>query len=346
MLQRFKISIITWLLLSIISSYTTIDGHKHIIPQHLSLRYMQTHPNQFKQIQKNCFVPIDPASQKKNQTHDEKVNNSESNLVTYPKANIFNLETDLCDNIEHRIIIIIPSYNNKGWYKKNLDSIFCQQYKNYRIIYIDDNSPDETGKLVEEYILEKGQTSRTTLIRNEKRQGALANLYYAIHSCNDQDIIVTLDGDDWFAHDKVLKIINAVYTDPNVWLTYGQFQEYPSNQIGFCRPMTLDTINANDFRNHRPTPSHLRTFYAKLFKLIKIEDLLYEGQFFPMTWDLAMMFPMIEMAHDHFKFIPTVLYIYNNDNPINDHKVSKTLQSNLDEKIRKLPKYQPLESLF
>jgi len=78
--------------------------------------------------------------------------------------------------IERNMVLVIASYNNKNWYKKNLDSVFTQQYENYRIIYIDDNSPDKTGKLVEEYILKKGQTSRTTLICNKNRQGALANL--------------------------------------------------------------------------------------------------------------------------------------------------------------------------
>jgi hypothetical protein len=35
------------------------------------------------------------------------------------------------------------------------------------------------------------------------------------------------------------------------------------------------------------------------------------------------MFPMLEMSgENHFKFIPNTLYIYNESNPINDHKVN------------------------
>ena len=38
--------------------------------------------------------------------------------------------------------------------------------------------------------------------------------------------------------------------------------------------------------------------------------------------DLAFMWPMIEMSGlEHFKFIDEVLYVYNESNPINDHKV-------------------------
>jgi hypothetical protein len=41
-----------------------------------------------------------------------------------------------------------------------------------------------------------------------------------------------------------------------------------------------------------------------LFKKIKKEDLLYEGEFVLMSWDIAMMFPMLEMeSKGHIAFI-------------------------------------------
>ncbi len=51
---------------------------------------------------------------------------------------------------ENRFVIVIPSNNNKDWYQKNLDSVFNQRYLNYRVIYIDDGSTDNTGTLVED----------------------------------------------------------------------------------------------------------------------------------------------------------------------------------------------------
>jgi hypothetical protein len=39
--------------------------------------------------------------------------------------------------------------------------------------------------------------------------------------------------------------------------------------------------------------------------------------------DLAFMFPMLEMSGmEHFKFLSEKLYVYNESNPINDHKVN------------------------
>ena len=65
-----------------------------------------------------------------------------------------------------------------------------------------------------------------------------------------------------------------------------------------------------------------------------------------MTGDIAAMFPMIEMARDHFKFIPDVLYIYNGVNPISEHKVSRQLQRKLDLEIRRRPRYEKVTKLF
>lgn len=247
---------------------------------------------------------------------------------------------------EKHIVVVVASYNNKQWYRANLDSVFTQKYDHYHVIYIDDCSTDGTGALVDEYIKKCGKEDRVTLIRNHERRGALENQYHAIHSCDDKSVVVILDGDDWFAYDGVLAHVNKIYSEFDVWLTYGQFKEYPSGAHGFCSPMPAHVVQNNAFRDHQSIPSHLRTFYAGLFKKIKKEDLMHEGKFLPMTGDIAAMFPMIEMARDHFKFIPEVLLTYNGANNLNDHKVSKGLQRKLDLLVRSRPRYAKLGTLF
>ena len=97
------------------------------------------------------------------------------------------------------------------------------------------------------------------------------------------------------------------------------------------------------FRTYR-CPSHLKTFYAWLFKKIDVEDLKIGGEFFPMTWDQAMMFPMLEMAGDRHAFIKETLYVYNMTNPINDNRVNAKLQRDLEKRIRSKPSYDKLRS--
>lgn len=244
---------------------------------------------------------------------------------------------------EKRMVIVIASYNNSTWFEKNLTSVFTQAYTNYRIIYIDDASSDGTADLVEAMIRDKAQESRCTLIRNTIRKGGLCNLYEAVYSCADEEIIVNLDGDDWFASRYALKILNNAYSKHDVWLTHGTLIGYPNKKFKWSSPIPQKIIEKNDFRTYR-CPSHLKTFYTWLFRKIDVEDLKIEGEFFPMAWDQAMMLPMIEMASERHAFIPETLYVYNMSNPINDHKTNAQLQRNLEEIIRSKPRYTRLLS--
>ena len=131
------------------------------------------------------------------------------------------------------MVIVIPSYNNRQWYQQNLGSLCAQEYDNFRAIYVDDGSSDQTGEFVEQFIADHAVGHRIQLIRNPVRIGALENLYRSIHACDDQEIVILLDGDDWLAHPRVLQTLNAVYADPHCWMTYGQYESWPAPVPGY-----------------------------------------------------------------------------------------------------------------
>ena len=289
-------------------------------------------------------------------------------LLAFYGVNIYATPT------EKPIAIIIPSFNNEDWYEKNLNSVLQQNYDNYRIIYINDCSSDRTGQVVEETVkkctddyqitffdcpfnediptstqifgeLINKKNCFFTLINNRHRHyGALPNLYRAIHSCNNDEIVVLLDGDDWLFDNDVLQKINTFYASENIWLTHGRFIEYPNNNSSWSQDFSNEVIRQNAFRQNR-IPTHLKTFYSCLFKKIRLEDLLYNGIFCPMTGDMAMMFPMIEMAGERHAYSHEINYVYNVANPINDNKINPQLQRDMDAYIRTLPPYHRIESL-
>lgn len=248
---------------------------------------------------------------------------------------------------EKPFVLIIPSYNNSAFVEKNLRSVFSQNYQNYRVIYIDDNSSDDTFSKTKKILAELHQEKRTTLIHNPQNQGALANIYNAIHTCKDQEIIVLIDGDDFLAHEKVLEILNQNYSDGNVWMTYGNFLDYPSYRQTptVCKELPQMVIKKNHYRTHEWVTSHLRTFYASLFKKIHLDDLIYRGRFYPMGWDLAFMMPMLEMSGKHTRFIKEILYLYNRQNPLSDHRINFPFQQQCANHIRTKDTYNSLQEL-
>lgn len=244
-----------------------------------------------------------------------------------------------------KIVVVVPTYNNEKWCIRNIESVVCQSYprEHWRMVIVNDCSSDRTSQLIHAYIQEHQLENQIEIIDNAERKGAMRNLYETIHACPDDMVIATLDGDDWLAGPHVLKRLAQEYADGSVWMTYGQFQWYPNRQTGFARAYPDHVMKESLFRSYDWVATHMRTFKAGLFKKIAKEDLMLNGKFFNSAWDLAMMYPMLEMAsHGHVRFIPTIMYIYNTSNPICDFKVHATEQARLTGYIRNKPKYMPL----
>jgi len=239
------------------------------------------------------------------------------------------------------ITVVIPSYNNSKWYKKNLDSIFMQQYENFNIIYLDDASTDNTGDLVYEYVKERHQENRVKIIKNQQRVYSLANIYAAVHMCADSDIIATCDGDDWWCNQYVLQTLNKIYQYSNVWVTYGKAILVPGNDL-INNAVRRKVIHSNSFRVSPWEYSGLRTFYAWLFKQIKFEDFLYEGKFIESHCDGTYFLPLLEMAGRKQQFISDVFYAANRATGINNYAIKKELQEKMANYIKAKKPYRPI----
>ena len=236
--------------------------------------------------------------------------------------------------------IIVPFYNVEKWIKVCIRSLKAQTHTNFQCVLIDDLSTDSTEEIIKKEI---SGDERFALVRPETKSYALKNIYEGIaYSKPDaEDIIVTLDGDDWLAGPDVLKILNDRYNETDCWITYGSYAEYPSGTRGkFARQIPPEFITTASLRKQPWMSSHMRTFKYALWTNIKKRDLLdSEGNFYRMAWDLAFMFPMLEMAGLKSQYIEDILYIYNVSNPLNDHKVDNTYQRELEHQIRSKAPY-------
>jgi glycosyltransferase involved in cell wall biosynthesis len=236
------------------------------------------------------------------------------------------------------MIILTTAYNCEKYVEKSLFSIMSQRYKDFTCYITDDMSTDNTVSIVHETIK---NDSRFILIKNQSKLYQPGNYDQIINSKNidDDEICVEVDGDDWLSDSNVFTRINEVYKDPNVWMTSGSFK-YHDGRDGFANPPTQFT----DIRKQTFTLSHLRTWKSWLWKKIKEVDLRDEnGNYWNVAGDLAFMFPMFEMSgEEHYRFLPNINYIYNESNPINDHKVNMSNVINTVNKIRNKKPYTKL----
>ena len=241
-----------------------------------------------------------------------------------------------------RLKIVVPAYNSVDWIRKTLRSIAFQSHRDFDVCVLDDAST-QTGQ--QEIIREFSETEGWQAVFREKNRGALANIVDGVKRLepNDDDVIVLIDGDDWLFHDRVFGRLSQVYAAEPVTLTYGQYLSYPRCKVGSSRPIDPEVVESKGFRKMRWRFSHLRTFKYLLWRQIRDEDLRDEdGSYFATAWDLALMFPMLEMAGHSIKYLHDVLYVYNKANPINDDKVRRAEQLRTEKVIRARPVYPTL----
>ncbi len=135
--------------------------------------------------------------------------------------------------------IIILNYcsifNVEKWIKNCIRSLTVQNYRNFQCIFLDDASTDNTVAIIKKEI---DSDIRFTILENTMNVGTMENIYKAVALSDptDEDIIITLDGDDWLANTRVLSLLGWYYSAYDCWLTYGSHVLYPSEQRGtFCR---------------------------------------------------------------------------------------------------------------
>ena len=238
------------------------------------------------------------------------------------------------------IKIIVPFYNVEKWILYNIRSIKAQKHKDFECIFVSDQGTDNTTSIIEKEI--QGD-NRFKLFVNEERTGALGSTNYGIKKANpgDEDILVVLDGDDWFPDADTLSYLNETYEIEQCWMTYGSYVEYPAKVRGkFNKPLPEQVIENQLYRQAEWMTSHLRTCKYKLWKRIKDEDMRNkDGKYYPMCGDLPVVFPMLEMSGYNAKYIDESMYVYNRQNPLNEDKINQQIQSSEEMEIRLNKKY-------
>jgi len=106
-----------------------------------------------------------------------------------------------------KISIVIPTYNEKNNIKPLVEKIFNLDIKNLNLIIVDDNSPDKTGKIIDQL----AKKYHITPIHRRKKKG-LGSAYIAGFKQalkKSADIIFEMDAD--FSHNPgdIPRFINA-----------------------------------------------------------------------------------------------------------------------------------------
>lgn len=134
----------------------------------------------------------------------------------------------------NKISVIVAIYKSENFLDKLIESILNQTYKNLEIILVDDGSPDNSGKICDEWA---AKDNRIKVIH--KANGGACEARNIGIEATTGDYISIIDGDDWLASDYIEYLLNIILeTNSDMAMTDNIFTTRDLEQIKY-----KDSIN-------------------------------------------------------------------------------------------------------
>ncbi len=142
-----------------------------------------------------------------------------------------------------RVAVLIPAYNEEKVIARTIRSVLMSNYKNIRIIVIDDGSKDETYKVATETYAEQIAAGRITVL-TKPNGGKAEALNYALNY-TDEEIYVGIDADGVIAHDAIGRMIPH-FANPHIAAVAGNAKV--GNRVNlWTRWQALEYITSQNF---------------------------------------------------------------------------------------------------
>jgi cellulose synthase/poly-beta-1,6-N-acetylglucosamine synthase-like glycosyltransferase/peptidoglycan/xylan/chitin deacetylase (PgdA/CDA1 family)/spore germination protein YaaH len=142
-----------------------------------------------------------------------------------------------------RVAVLIPAYNEEKVIARTIRSVLMSNYKNIRILVIDDGSKDATLQVATETYAEQIAAGRITVLTKENGGKAEA-LNYALNFM-DEEIYIGIDADGVIAHDAISRLV-CHFANPHIGAVAGNAKV--GNRVNlWTRWQALEYITSQNF---------------------------------------------------------------------------------------------------
>ncbi|MBO4815560.1 MAG: LicD family protein [Clostridia bacterium] len=205
--------------------------------------------------------------------------------------------------LNEKISIIVPIYNVEALLRRCIDSLLKQTYQNLEIILIDDESPDNCGKIIDAY----AKMDDRIKVIHQKNVGVCAARNAGLEIATGE-YIGFADPDDWVTTD-MFEYLYKNAKKYNAAITCCRYYRVIPNKETYCRSDgKLHIYNTEEAIKELVSDFTIRSiFWNKLFKkelfdkLKFPEDMIYEGTY--------LVHRLFEMT-DKIVFLPDAKYFY------------------------------------
>ncbi|HEY0163528.1 MAG TPA: glycosyltransferase [Edaphobacter sp.] len=142
-----------------------------------------------------------------------------------------------------RVAVLIPAYNEETVIVRTIRSVMMSNYKNIRIIVIDDGSTDRTYDVAREAYPADIASGRLTVL-TKPNGGKAEALNFALNH-TDEEIYIGIDADGVIAHDAITRLVHH-FANPKIGAVAGNAKV--GNRVNlWTRWQALEYITSQNF---------------------------------------------------------------------------------------------------
>ena len=117
--------------------------------------------------------------------------------------------------------VIVPVYKVEKYVAECIESILAQTYTNFRLILVDDGSPDDAGKICDEYATK----DQCITVIHQENAGVTRARARGVEEADDCEFITFVDGDDKLEKTALEKYISLMDENTDIVLNSTYFTE-------------------------------------------------------------------------------------------------------------------------
>lgn len=241
------------------------------------------------------------------------------------------------------MLVITTCRNASLWIDRSLDSVARQTWEGFRCLVYDDASDDDTAVRV---AARAGIDDRFRLRVGTTPVGAAVARWTLLAEASDacdSDIVVVLDGDDWFAGPNSLETLRRFADDHRLLASHGTFVHPDGSRSSWSRDYPEEVKRRGSYRSFDWVATHPRVFRYGLFRaLADLPAAVSSVCDVTAATDMALFLPLLELAGEDTAHCPWATYVYNDHGGRVYGKRRIRRQRAAEARIRSRPALAPL----
>ncbi|NEO98993.1 MAG: glycosyltransferase family 2 protein [Symploca sp. SIO2E9] len=229
----------------------------------------------------------------------------------------------------NKVSIIVPVYRAEKFIAATVNSVLEQTYDNFELLIIDDDSPDRSIEICQQF-----QDSRIKIFRQQNRGLSGARNTGIRHA--QGEYLAFLDPDDLWLPEKLEKHVQHLNSSPDVGISFSRsaFIDEDGKSLGIYQMPRLKNIDPHHVICRNPIGNgSAGVFRKEVFAAIKYQDNIhgyvedfYFDENFRVSQDVECWLRIVFQTSWQIEGIPEALTLYR----VNSQGISSSLQNKLD----------------